>query len=158
MIKNFLTAIRVLFLGLFFFLLVNGKIMLWLGLFVVSLVAALFFGRVYCGYVCPMNTLMIAAEGLSKKLGLQTERTPKWLKNGYFSWIFLVISVSVMLVLKRRFGINLSIFPLWLAVSFLVTLRYKPQVIEKVVFDENIHYLHMILNQNEGLPEHFSKF
>ena len=30
------------------------------------------------------------------------------------------------------------------------------KAIEKVVFDENIHYLHMVFNQNEGLPEHFS--
>lgn len=30
------------------------------------------------------------------------------------------------------------------------------KVVEKVVQDENIHYIHMILNKNEGLPEHFS--
>ena len=30
------------------------------------------------------------------------------------------------------------------------------KVVEKVLFDENVHYLHMIFNQNEGLPEHFS--
>jgi quercetin dioxygenase-like cupin family protein len=30
------------------------------------------------------------------------------------------------------------------------------KVVEKVVFDENIHYLHMVFNQNDGLPEHFS--
>lgn len=30
------------------------------------------------------------------------------------------------------------------------------KVVEKVVFDENIHYLHMVFNENEGLPEHFS--
>lgn len=29
-------------------------------------------------------------------------------------------------------------------------------VIEKVVFDENVHYLHMVLNKDDGLPEHFS--
>lgn len=28
--------------------------------------------------------------------------------------------------------------------------------VEKVVFDENIHYLHMVFNKGEGLPEHFS--
>jgi len=28
--------------------------------------------------------------------------------------------------------------------------------VEKVVFDENIHYLHMIFNKGEGLPEHLS--
>ena len=30
------------------------------------------------------------------------------------------------------------------------------KTVEKVVFDENIHYLHMVFHQNEGLPEHFS--
>ncbi len=30
------------------------------------------------------------------------------------------------------------------------------KIIEKVIQDENIHYNHMILNNGEGLPEHFS--
>jgi len=30
------------------------------------------------------------------------------------------------------------------------------KAIEKVVFDENLHYLHMVFNKNEGLPEHLS--
>jgi len=30
------------------------------------------------------------------------------------------------------------------------------KAVEKVVFDENIHYLHMVFNKDEGLPEHFS--
>ena len=30
------------------------------------------------------------------------------------------------------------------------------KAIEKVIFDENIHYLHMVFNQGEGLPEHLS--
>ena len=30
------------------------------------------------------------------------------------------------------------------------------KAIEKVIFDENVHYLHMVFNQGEGLPEHFS--
>ena len=30
------------------------------------------------------------------------------------------------------------------------------KTIERVVQDENIHYIHMIFNQDEGLPEHFS--
>ena len=84
--KYIANIIRILFLALFLFLLVNGNVMIWLVLFAISLVAALIFGRVYCGYVCPMNTLMIPTEWLSKKLNLQTSATPKWLKNGYFAW------------------------------------------------------------------------
>lgn len=34
--------------------------------------------------------------------------------------------------------------------------RGNEKVVEKVVFDENVHYLHMVFNKGEGLPEHFS--
>ena len=30
------------------------------------------------------------------------------------------------------------------------------KAVEKLIFDENLHYLHMVFNQDEGLPEHFS--
>ena len=30
------------------------------------------------------------------------------------------------------------------------------KTIEKVLLDENINYMHMVLNKTEGLPEHFS--
>ena len=34
--------------------------------------------------------------------------------------------------------------------------RGNEKAVEKVIFDENIHYLHMLFNNGEGLPEHFS--
>lgn len=34
--------------------------------------------------------------------------------------------------------------------------RGDEKAVEKVVFDENVHYLHMVFNKGEGLPEHFS--
>lgn len=34
--------------------------------------------------------------------------------------------------------------------------RGNEKAIEKVVFDENVHYLHMVFNKDEGLPEHIS--
>ncbi len=30
------------------------------------------------------------------------------------------------------------------------------KTIEKVIFDENLHYLHMIFNKDDNLPEHYS--
>ena len=30
------------------------------------------------------------------------------------------------------------------------------KVIERVISDENVHYLHMVFNKDEGLPEHIS--
>ncbi len=131
--KYIANIVRILFLALFIFLLANGKVILWLALFAVSLIAALIFGRVYCGYVCPMNTLMIPVEWLSKKLKLQTTNTPKWLKSGYFAWITLAISIAAMLLSKRLLQINLPVLPFWLVVSVLVTLRYRPAVFHNLI-------------------------
>lgn len=131
--KYTVTIIRVLFLVLFIFVLASGKMMLWLGLFAVSLLAALIFGRIYCGYVCPMNTLMIPTEWISKKLKIQTQKTPKWLKNGYFSWITFIISVAAMLLSKRFLHINLPVLPIWLVLAILVTLRYRSAVFHNLI-------------------------
>lgn len=30
------------------------------------------------------------------------------------------------------------------------------KVVERVVFDENIHYIHTVFNKDEGLPVHLS--
>jgi len=30
------------------------------------------------------------------------------------------------------------------------------KAVEKIIMDENINYIHMVFNKNEGLPEHFS--
>ena len=34
--------------------------------------------------------------------------------------------------------------------------RGDDKAVEKVIFDENVHYLNMVFNKEEGLPEHFS--
>ena len=34
--------------------------------------------------------------------------------------------------------------------------RENEKNVEKVIFDENVHYLHMVFNKDEGLPEHLS--
>ena len=93
--------VRILFLGLFLYLSLTGNMFLWLAIFGVSLIAAIFFGRVYCGYACPMNTVMIPIEWLSKKLNLQTGKMPNWLRKGFLPWIALGISVVVMVLSKR---------------------------------------------------------
>lgn len=133
MMKNIVNIIRILFFGLFLFLLANGKVKLWLVLFAASLIAALVFGRVYCGYICPMNTLMIPAERLSKGLKFQTSKTPSWLKKGYIPWIALGLSIAVMILSKRLLHLDLPIMLFWLVISVLVTLRYKPEVFHNLI-------------------------
>lgn len=30
------------------------------------------------------------------------------------------------------------------------------KAVEKIIMDENINYIHMVFNKNEGMPEHYS--
>ena len=124
--KHTSTVVRLLFLALFVFVLAAGKTMLWLLLFATSFLAALIFGRVYCGYACPMNTLMIPAEWICKKLKIRPQQTPKWLQSGVISWIALAASVAAVFITKRFLRVELPILPIWLLIAIIVTLLYGP--------------------------------
>lgn len=131
--KVIATIIRLLFLALFLVLILTGNMLFWLALFGVSLVASILFGRVYCGYACPMNTLMIPSEWLANKLKVQTDKTPKWLKSGVFAWVFLGLTIVIMVISQGVLHLNLPILLIWLLVSVLVTLRYKPEVFHNLI-------------------------
>lgn len=125
--------IRIIFLAVFAFLLSKGKMMVWLGLFAVSLLVAAIFGRVYCGYICPMNTVMNPVEKISKKLNIQRESPPKWLESGKMPWIALVVSVGGTILGKRILHKNIPVLLIWIVASVLITLRYKPSVFHNLV-------------------------
>ncbi|NLC55123.1 MAG: 4Fe-4S binding protein [Erysipelothrix sp.] len=131
--KYTINTIRVLFLGLFVILLVNDKLMLWLVLFGISLLLALFFGRIYCGFMCPMNTLMIPTEVISKKLGIQSDKTPKWLSSGNFGWFALVVSLIAFFFTRFVLNKNFPVLIVWILASVLITIRYKPEVFHNLI-------------------------
>jgi polyferredoxin len=131
--KNIVTGLRLLFLTLFLYLILTGHMLLWLALFAVSLLLSLLFGRLYCGYACPMNTLMIPTAWLSKKLHLRKEKTPKWLARGFFPWLALIVSVGALLLAKRFLHVNLPVLPFWLALSVFVTLWFEPAVFHNLI-------------------------
>jgi len=101
---------------------------MWLGIFGVTLLLALLLGRVFCGWICPMNTVMIPTEWLSKKLNLQVKKAPGWLESKSISWLMFIVMISAMTILKRIFCIDIPILLYLLILSVIVTLRYKPEV------------------------------
>lgn len=131
--KYAVTAIRLLFLVLFIFIIAQGKMMLWLGLFGISLLLAPIFGRAYCGYACPMNTLMIPTAWVAKKFNMQTIKSPQWLENDYFAWIALAVSIAAVLFLKKFLQISFPVLSIWLVISILITLRYRPAVFHNLI-------------------------
>lgn len=126
--KYVATIVRLIFLALFVYLIIFGKMMLWFGIFAISLIVGVFFGRMYCGYVCPMNTLMILTEWVSKKLNIQSSTVPKWLESGKIAWILLIVSTGAMIISKIILSIDLPILVIFLILSVVITLRYEPYV------------------------------
>lgn len=48
-----------------------------------------------------------------------------WLRNGYFAWVSLAVSIAAMLLLKRFSQIDVPILLIWLAIAVLVKGGYQ---------------------------------
>lgn len=126
MINKIKSFVQILFLGVFVLLMVFGKTQFWIGFIFLSIILAAFFGRFYCGFACPINTLMPPVVWLKKKLGIKNEQVPKFLKSQKLRWIvfgfFLVgLSYTIYTITQgRKFPLPLIIIPLGLLTVFFI--------------------------------------
>lgn len=119
-------GMELLFLLIFIVLVASGKMMLWLTIFVISLLTAAVFGRYFCGYICPMNTLMRLSEMISMKMGWQSNSVPKWLQSRVTPWVVLILMILTTIFSKRILQREFPVLLILLFVAFFVTLRLKP--------------------------------
>lgn len=131
--KTLITFIRLMFFAIFALLILNGKMVFWLAIFAVSLVTELVYGRFYCGFLCPMNTVMIPTNWLARRMKIQTDKVPAWLKSGKVAWALLAVSLVSMVLLKRLRDVNFPILPVLLVLSVLMTLRFRPSVFHNLL-------------------------
>ena len=122
MSKIFQKVSQIVFLLLFLFLLKVGKVQVWLVIFVGSVILALLSGRFYCGWICPINTLIGNISKVKKRLGIKEFYIPRFLKKPLFrnlvliifiiTFIFVIISGKKLPVLPFLFlmGIALTLF------------------------------------------------
>lgn len=122
------SLIRIAFLALFLFLTIRGKMALWLLLFALSLPVALLFGRLYCGYACPIHTVMRPVSALARKRGWQKDSAPRFLSAVYLPWVALALSIASTVFARKALQINLPILPFWIAAGALTVLRFRPEV------------------------------
>lgn len=133
MIKIFINTSRILFLAIFILLMSRGAMVMWLAIFGITVILALLLGRVFCGWICPMNTIMIPAEWLSKKLNLQAKDAPNWLKSKSLPWLVFLLMILTMIFAKRLFGVQIPILSYLLVLSVIITLRYKPEIFHNYI-------------------------
>lgn len=84
------------FLILFAALIAAGKSQIWMGLFLLSVVLAVFIGRIYCGWLCPINTVIELIVRVERMLGVQRLEVPEFIKKPVFRYLFLAVFIATM--------------------------------------------------------------
>ncbi|MFO7887434.1 MAG: 4Fe-4S binding protein [Eubacteriales bacterium] len=114
-------ALQIFFLAAFVFIMVIGQVQLWLGIFLISLLLAPFLGRIYCGYICPINTLTEATQKISKKNKIEV---PKWIKHPTVRYIALGLLMAIM-IFAMKSGKKLPLLPILTGVGVLLSLMFE---------------------------------
>ncbi len=122
------TIIRIAFLILFMFLILTQRFQLWLVIYIGGVILSPFLGRLYCGYACPMNTVMRPIQKFSRKIGVQRKKVPTWLESPKLAYVTLAITLIAMLAGKKVLGKQLPVLLILFITSIVVTFFVKSSV------------------------------
>ena len=113
-------AVQIFFLLLFCILLFTEKIQAWLFILIAGFCGSLIFGRAYCGWCCPVNTVNRITGLLYKLMGIKKRRSPKFLQQSVFSIICLVLFLGKFL-LSLILGKRLQLFTIITCLGVLIS-------------------------------------
>lgn len=114
---------QILFLLVFVALIRMKRPMNWMIVFLGSAILSALFARFYCGWICPINSMMQVSEWIGKKLKIQRDDIPSGLLSGKFAYGMLILTfLLAFLNMIGRF--KLPFLLVMIGLGFLVTLRY----------------------------------
>lgn len=116
--------VQLIFFALFIGLFLIGKLQLWFGIFAAGVIISPFFGRLYCGWACPMHTIFRPISFFYTKTGIKRIKTPSFLKHRAVRFIPLAAFVVVMVLIKRL-GMPLPVLALVTVLSVIVSLFFE---------------------------------
>lgn len=116
-------AIQILFLVLFVLLYAQNSVRMWIAIFGAGVLLSLVFSRIYCGWVCPIETVFRPVSWLKHKLGGNRRNKIIYRKAAWLRWLILFILILTM-VISRRLGLEINgiVYVLILAVLILLIL------------------------------------
>lgn len=119
--------IQWLALLVFGFLIFKGRAQVWVILFVGGLLVSTFRGRLYCGYLCPINTVMEVIDNNAETKKRKRLKTPNWMKSNIVRGIALAMFLGTM-VLVFRTGKKLPVLPVLFLLGVLLTTIFEPSL------------------------------
>ncbi len=139
--KTIQTAIQIVFLVIFIGLIFAGKIQLWMALFLAGVLSSFLLGRVYCGWICPINTVMSNVTRIKKKLKLKDRPIPAWIRTPWtrYAAMALFIGLAVFANVSQR---PIPVLPALLIIGILLTLFYPELLWHRYLcpYGTNLHF------------------
>lgn len=121
--KTLQLVLQVVFLALFVFLILSGRVQVWMGVFAFSILATLLLGRVYCGWICPIHTVMRGVAWVKKKLRIPNVRIPAWITKPWVRILALGLFLAAF-AFTMVSGKKLPVLPALFALGVLLTLFF----------------------------------
>ena len=111
------------FLALFVLLTLSGRAQAWMGVFALSILTTLLLGRVYCGWICPIHTIMRSVAWSKKKQRIPSIRIPAWVTKPWVRLLALGVFLAAF-AFTMASGKRLPVLPALLALGVLLTLFF----------------------------------
>lgn len=121
--RSIQTVIQVVFLVLFIGLMSVGKIKFWMLIFLTGVLATLMVGRIYCGWICPINTVVSILTKIKRLLKIKDHPIPNWIKSPWIRYglLALFLGLAVFANVSQR---PVPILPALFALGILLTLFF----------------------------------
>lgn len=120
-------VIQIAFLALFIFLLVTGKVQLWMGLFILGIISSFFLGRIYCGWVCSINTVLKGVTWIKKKLHIKNLKIPHFFTKPWVRFLSLGLFVAVF-IFTMITGKKLPVLPVLFSIGVILTFFFHEEL------------------------------
>ncbi len=125
--KTLQILVQIAFLALFTLLFINGKIQLWMALFLISIVASFWLGRIYCGWICPINTVMRGITWAKRKLDFKEFKIPLFITKPWMRYLILGLFAAVF-IFAMAGGRKLPVLPALLVIGSVLTLFFPEEL------------------------------
>ncbi len=98
-----------------------------MGIFIASVLLALILGRFYCGWICPINTMIKSVNWIKKKLNIKSLKMPASMKKPWLRYVFLGIFLLLLvftLVSKKK----LPVLPVLAGLGVIISMIFPEEM------------------------------